>query len=359
MTTSVPDVIELDITALAFGGDGIGRHEGLAVFVPFTVPGDRVRVRVIRREKNLLRARLEELLIPAAGRVEPPCPWFTRCGGCQYQHLDYAVETAWKERQVRETLTRIGRIPDPPVAPLLASPQPYGYRNRLTIHLRDGAVGFLAADGRTLIDIDHCLLAEEEVNDALHRLRLRPPARPRWTLRAGNVEGHAFYQANRFLLDALRQRVSAAVLEPAAPVLIEGHCGVGFFTEVLAPRFQRTVGIELNPRAAAVAEAKNLPQTRILLGRCEDHWANAWNEARGAEGAIALVDPPREGLGTPLREALRTLPLRRLVYLSCNPATLARDLADLTSHWRLIRVEPVDLFPRTAHVECLAVLDPA
>jgi len=352
------ETLDLEITALAFGGDGVARHEGRVVFVPFTAPGDRVRVRVVRKEKNLLRAAVVEVLRPSPSRETPPCPYYGRCGGCQYQHLTYNSEAEWKERHVRETLVRIGKIPDPPVVPLLRSPEPYRYRNRITVHLRDGAVGYLGADGKSLVDVETCLLAEDEVNDALWQLRRRPPARERWTLRAGAVEGHAFYQANRFLLDALRQRVAAAVDAPV-PVLIEGHCGVGFFTEVLAPRFQRTVAIELNPRAAAIAGAKSLPGTTIWQGRCEDGWRHAWNTARGEEGAVALVDPPREGLGATLTAELMELPFRQLVYLSCNPATLARDLALLSPRWHLERVEPIDLFPRTAHIECLAILRPA
>lgn len=352
-----PEILDLEITALAFGGDGIARHEGCVVFVPFTAPGDRVRVRVVRREKNLLRATLQEILQPSALRETPPCPYYGRCGGCQYQHLAYSAEAEWKERHVREILTRIGKIPNPPVAPILRSPEPYGYRNRITVHLRDGAVGYLGRDGHRLVDIETCLLAEDEVNDALGQLRRRPPTRERWTLRSGGVEGHAFYQANRFLLDALRERVAAAV-DPRVPVLMEGYCGVGFFTEILAPRFQRTLAIELNPRAAAIAAAKNLPGTTVWQGRCEDRWRHAWNTARGEDGAVALLDPPREGLGAALAAQLRELPFHQVVYLSCNPATLARDLALLGPRWRLEQAEPIDLFPRTAHIECLATLRP-
>jgi 23S rRNA (uracil1939-C5)-methyltransferase len=350
--------LDLEITALAFGGDGVARDGGRVVFVPFTVPGDRVRVRITREEKNLLRGEVEEVLQPGPGRVSAPCPHFGHCGGCQTQHMDYETEVVWKERQVRETLERIGRIQDPPVAPLLRSPEPYHYRNRITVHLRDGAVGFLSRDGRELVDVEHCLLAEEEVNEALWRLRRRPPAgRERWTLRASGVEGHAFYQTNRFLLEALRARVMEAV-DARVPALVEGYCGVGFFTEVLAPKFQRTAAIELTPRAAAMAEAKRLPGTTVFQGRCEDWWSQAWNTVRGEEGAVALVDPPREGLSAALVGELRRLPFHQLVYLSCNPATLARDLARLAPRWKLERVEPVDLFPRTAHIECLAVLRP-
>lgn len=350
---------ELEITSLAFGGEGVGRHDGMVVMVRGTVPGDRVRVRLVRREKNLLRAQVEEILQAGPFRVDPPCRWYGQCGGCQYQHLDYATELMWKERQVRETLQRIGKISDPPVQSILGSPEPYGYRNRITVHIRDGAVGFLGVDGRTLVPVEFCLLAEEAVNDELHALRHRPPPqRERWTLRAGDVEGHAFYQANRFLLDELRRRVAAAVREIPARGLIEGFCGVGFFTEVLAPYFEQTIGMELTPRAAALAEAKCLPGTRILQGRCEDLWCRAWEEMADQESVIALVDPPRQGLAAELVAGLLSCPLRRLVYLSCNPATLARDVARLAPRWRLTRVEPVDLFPRTAHVECLAVLDP-
>jgi 23S rRNA (uracil1939-C5)-methyltransferase len=350
-------LMDLEITALAFGGDGIARHEGRVVFVPFTAPGDRVRVRIVREEKKLLRGAVVAILEASPDRVEAPCPLYGRCGGCQYQHLSYNAEAAWKERQVRESLERIARLKDPVILPLVRSPQPYHYRNRITVHLRDGMVGYLATDGQTLLDVENCLIAEEEVNDALWQLRRRPPPRERWTLRAGGVEGHAFYQTNRFLLDVLRDRVAAAV-DGSVPVLIEGYAGVGFFTEPLAPRFQQTVAIEGDARAAAIAEARNLPRTTVHHGRCEDWFDHAWKSADGARGAVALIDPPREGLSETMVSHLLALPFRQLVYLSCNPATLARDILRLSTHWRAERFEPIDLFPRTAHVECLAVCRP-
>ncbi|MDX6766389.1 MAG: TRAM domain-containing protein [Candidatus Methylacidiphilales bacterium] len=350
-------IVELEITALAFGGEGIARHEGQVVFIPFTAPGDRVRAKITQKHKKFLRAEPLEFLLRGPGREIPPCPYFGTCGGCQYQHLEYDTELYWKTRQLRDALERIARLPGLPIDPIVRSPEAYGYRNRITLHLADDKIGFRDLGGRAVVDVKECLLADPEVNGELWKIRQSPPPRDRWTIRSSGVEGHAFYQANRFLLEALRTTVSTQL--PPAPVLIEGYAGVGFFTEQVAGRYQRVVMIENDARAASVAEAKNLPHTTVLTGRCEDWFQHAWNTARGEEGAVCLVDPPREGLEESMTRILLELPFRRIAYLSCNPATLARDLGRLSSRWQPVKLTPFDLFPRTAHIECLAVLDPA
>jgi len=350
-------VVELQITALAFGGEGIARHAGQVVFIPFTAPGDRVRAKITETHKSFLRAEPLEFLERGPGRETPPCPYFGSCGGCQYQHLTYDLELRWKEQQLRDALVRIGKIPEPPIDPMVRSPEPYGYRNRITLHLAEDKIGFRDLKGRAVVDIKECLIAEPEVNEALWKLRQHPPPRERWTLRSSGVEGHAFYQANRFLLETLRQAVADNT--ETAPVLIEGYAGVGFFTEVLAPRFQRVFMIENDTRAAATAQAKNLLNTTVLAGRCEDWLSGAWRQSRAEEGAVCLVDPPREGLEAVMAAQLAELPFRQIVYLSCNPATLARDLNRLSSRWSVKKLVPFDLFPRTAHIECLAILQPA
>jgi 23S rRNA (uracil1939-C5)-methyltransferase len=349
-------ILELDITSLAFGGEGIARHAGQVVFIPFTAPGDRVRVKVTETHKSFLRAEPLEFITRGPGRETPPCPYFGSCGGCQYQHLTYALELEWKQRQLLDALERIGKISDPPLETITPSPEPYGYRNRITLHLADDKIGFRDLKGRTVVDIRECLLADPEVNQALWNMRQHPPPRDRWTLRSSGVEGHAFYQANRFLLDTLRQAVSDNI--KTAPVLIEGYAGVGFFTEVLAPRFQRTVMIENDARAAATAQGKDLPNTTVLAGRCEDWFPQAWKQSRAEEGAVCLIDPPRDGLDPAVTAQLLELPFRQIAYLSCSPATLARDLHRLSSRWKPVRLLPFDLFPRTSHIECLALLQP-
>ncbi|HEY1583995.1 MAG TPA: TRAM domain-containing protein, partial [Chthoniobacterales bacterium] len=177
--------MELVIDDLAFGGKGVGRAEGKAVFVPFTIDGERVAARVVREKKSFAEAEVVRLLDSSPHRVAPPCPYFGRCGGCSYQHMTYPHQLHWKTRQVAQALRRIGKFADPPLRPIVPSPRDYEYRNRITVHVENGVVGFFRHDAHRLIDVARCPIAAPEVNEALAALRARRPRDGHYTLRAG------------------------------------------------------------------------------------------------------------------------------------------------------------------------------
>ncbi|HEX8679175.1 MAG TPA: TRAM domain-containing protein, partial [Chthoniobacterales bacterium] len=156
--------LELQIHDIAFGGAGVGRAEGKAVFVPFTIDGESISARIIREKKQFAEAELVEVLREAPQRTMPECPYFGRCGGCSYQHIDYAHQLELKRRQVEQLLRRVGRIAEPAVQPMLPSPKPYAYRNRVTVHAENGTVGYYRRDAHRLIDVEHCPIAAPEVN---------------------------------------------------------------------------------------------------------------------------------------------------------------------------------------------------
>ena len=213
-------VLNLFIDEIAFGGRGVGRLEdGRVVFVPFVAPGETVRVEIVREHKSYLEARLLAVDDPSPRRVPPPCPYFGRCGGCSYQHLDAQEQADLKQRQVGQVLRRVGKFESPNVLPLVPSPQAYGYRNRITVHVRGGVIGFYSVEeggARGLIDIAQCPIAEPAVNEALGRFRSRPrPREGHCTLR-GDAGGHrAFRQTNDAAADALLALVAG--LLPTAP----------------------------------------------------------------------------------------------------------------------------------------------
>ncbi|MFM8231748.1 MAG: class I SAM-dependent RNA methyltransferase, partial [Chthoniobacterales bacterium] len=155
--------IELEIADVAYGGDGIARHEGRIVFVPFTITGEQVRVRITDVHKSYARAEVRQVLVPSPDRVAPPCPVFMRCGGCAYQHIAYPKQLEIKTRQVSEALRRIGKIAEPPVEPARPSPKDYHYRNRITVHVQPPEIGFRGTDPRRLVEVKECLLAEDRV----------------------------------------------------------------------------------------------------------------------------------------------------------------------------------------------------
>ena len=289
------------------------------VFVPFTAEGDRVRVRITERKAHHARGEIVEILQPGAGREIPPCPYYARCGGCQYQHLTYAEECRLKESQVREAFTRVGKLPDAPVLPIIAG-NPYGYRNRITVHAEAGRIGFRGVNGRELVDIRECLLARPDVNAQLTRLRKSRPADGHYSLRDATVPPSGFAQANNDLRETLRGLIAGALPE-RGEMLLEGYCGGGFFTEIVASRFERVLAVDNDPRT--LRDAHRLPLTNVEWREGDAAFVlpEELRAQAGRETAV-LLDPPREGLPVRLAEALCLEPVAHLVYVSCDPATL-------------------------------------
>jgi 23S rRNA (uracil1939-C5)-methyltransferase len=351
------DVLEITVEKVIFGGDGLARlSQGFVIFVPFAAEGDRLRVRIKDRKAQHARAEIVEILQPGPGRENPPCPYYAKCGGCQYQHLTYAEECRLKENQVREAFARVGKMPDAPIRPLIPSPQPYGYRNRITVHAEDGGVGFRGIDGRQLVDVDKCLLARDDVNAQLTRLRASRPADGHYSLRDATVPPSGFFQANHDLSGKLKELIAQALPE-RGEVLLEGYCGGGFFTGTVANRFARVIAIDNDPRT--LLDANRLALANVTWRESDAAFAvpEELVALRDAErdDTTVLLDPPREGLPLRLAEALCGYSVAHLTYVSCDPATLARDARMLSKTYRLLSVQPIDLFPRTAQIECVSV----
>ncbi len=351
------EIAEVTIEKIIFGGDGLARiSQGFVVFVPFAAEGDKLRIRITDRKAHHARGEIVEILQPGKGRENPPCPYYTKCGGCQYQHLTYAEECRLKENQVREAFARVGKLPEAPILPIIAGPNPYGYRNRITVHAESGRVGFRGVNGRDLVDIRECLLARPEVNGQLARLRESRPVDGHYSLRDATVPPSGFFQANHDLRETLRNLIVRALPESGA-TLLEGYCGGGFFTEVVSNRYQRVLAVDNDPRT--LRDAHRLGLTNVEWQEADAAFVlpeelRALTEASGKETSV-LVDPPREGLPLRLAEALCLDPVAHLTYVSCDPSTLARDARMLSKTYRLVSVQPIDLFPRTAQIECVSV----
>ncbi|CAN5716708.1 hypothetical protein BH20VER1_BH20VER1_27390 [soil metagenome] len=348
--------VELQIHDVAFGGNGVGRSEGKAVFVPFTIDGETVSARVVREKKQFAEAKLDDVLAPSPHRVAPECPYFGRCGGCSYQHISYEHQLTLKQRQVEQTLRRIGRIAEPPMRAMIPSPKSYAYRNRVTVHAEDGVVGYYRRDAHRLIDVEQCPIAAPEVNAALAELRARRPRDGHYTLRARSGP-RVFEQTNDEVAAALAELIAAS-LPAGRELLIDAFCGAGFFTKRLREKFTRVIGIEWDRYAVAAAQENAVPNESYISGDVALELARQLDTAT-PETTCVIVDPPATGLNAETRRALLEHPVRTLAYVSCNPATLARDLQALVSRFTLTSVTPLDMFPQTAEIEAVAVLTAA
>ncbi|HEX8281046.1 MAG TPA: TRAM domain-containing protein, partial [Chthoniobacterales bacterium] len=315
---------ELVIHDVAFGGAGVGRVNGKAAFVPFTIDGERVSARILREKKNFAEGELREVLEPSPRRTQPECPYFGRCGGCSYQHIDYAHQLEVKRRQVEQLLRRVGRIADPEVQPVIPSPNTYKYRNRVTVHAADGVIGYYRHGEHRLIDVERCPIAAPEVNEALAALRARKPRDGHYTLRAHSGP-RVFEQTNDGVAEALAEHVGT-LLRPGLKLLVDAYCGSGFFAKRLLGKFERVIGIEWDRYAVAAAQESASDKETYIAADVEVELEQQLARADRSSTAV-IIDPPATGLGPETRRALLEYAPAALVYVSCNPATLARDLA--------------------------------
>lgn len=361
--------VEVVIRDVAFGGAGVGNlPDGRVAFVPRTLAGERVRVRVVREKKGYAEAELLEVLEPSPRRVVPICPVFGRCGGCAYQHADYAEQVRIKAKQVHDTLERIGGLKDFPEVRAEAAPSPWGYRNKITVHGgARGEIGFFGPDGCTVVDVARCAIANAAVNDELHRLR-RSGRRPRHAAiedpeaRAGSPEG-SFHQVNSAMAARLLAWAREQLAVPVTGRLLDAYCGAGFFAFGLGDLFAEVCGLDRDTRAIAAATARagreKRENLRFFAAPAEERLAWFFEGEQALETGV-LLDPPREGLEPAVVEALAKSGCPRMVYISCNPATLARDLKKLAGDggpFRVAALAVFDMFPQTASVEAGARLE--
>jgi 23S rRNA (uracil1939-C5)-methyltransferase len=355
-------VVNLKIEDVAFGGKGVARESGKAIFIPYTIDGETVQAEVFREKKKFGEAELVEVVSPSPERVTPECPYFGKCGGCAYQHISYPHQLALKWRQVRDILERIGKFTDIPMRPIVPSPAPYGYRNRVTVHAQDGDVGFYRRDSHRLLDVERCPISSEAVNAALQQLRKSAPRDGHYTLRE-HPGARIFSQTNDLVGGTLRKLVASFVKE-GQQLLIDAYCGDGFFAKAILDKCERIIGIDWDRFAIQEAEKDATSKETYIAGDVAAELAkvraihpNRLQAIGPTAPTLALiVDPPATGLPDSVREEIiRLLPLT-FVYVSCNPATLARDLAAFREAFELQSVTPLDMFPQTAEIEVVAHL---
>jgi tRNA/tmRNA/rRNA uracil-C5-methylase (TrmA/RlmC/RlmD family) len=357
-------VVDLKIEDIAFGGKGVAREQGKAIFVPYTIEQELISAEITREKKQFAEAELVEVKQSSPNRVAPQCPYFGRCGGCSYQHIGYEHQLAIKWRQVRDALQRIGKLKDVPMRPIIPSLRQYAYRNRITVHAQDDVIGFFRRDSHRLIDIERCPISREEVNHTLAELREQKHVRNgHYTLRSA-AESRIFSQVNDEIAQTLRNLI-VDLVPPNQELLIDAYCGAGFFAKALLDKFERVIGIDWDRFAIAAANENASEKETYIAGDIEgeltrsDGFLAVEGETRrlaSRRSLTIIIDPPATGLTEGVRKAITDLAPETLIYVSCNPPTLARDLKNLHEKFVVESVTPLDMFPQTAEIEVVVHL---
>jgi tRNA/tmRNA/rRNA uracil-C5-methylase (TrmA/RlmC/RlmD family) len=383
------DHVLIRIESIAFGGQGVGRVNNFVVFVPFAAPGDELEVAIVELKKKFARGKILQIIRPSSIRVSPLCSYYGNCGGCCYQHLSYEHQLKIKRKQVEEAFSKIGEIAAPPVLDPLASPEPYHYRGKAQLHAvktKQGfPAGFLDISGSQIVDIERCEIMEETINERIRWLRENQELLKKdenltiWSqalyhnqadikesivrIAKGKeflVPRNGFFQANLLLTDRLVDEVCRLAISKEINTLIDAYCGSGLFSIFLAPYAKSVVGIEISEESVKYAQinAENagVKNVKFISGDIEDILYGGFLPPAD-EIDLIILDPPRSGCSGSVLKAIAALRPQKVIYISCNPATQARDVKYLNERgYALLSLLPVDMFPQTEHIEVIGLL---
>lgn len=383
-------LVRLELVGMGRLGEALAYLGDKPVFVFGGIPGEEVDVEIIRERRHYIAAEVVEVVRPSPHRQKPPCRYFGECTGCQWQHVAYSHQLEMKRQAVEDALQRVGGLSDVPVSPTLPSPRELGYRNhaRFTVSREGGRLGYVHRERRRFIDIERCLLMNDSINDVLSRLDGHCAETTQVAVRSGadtgsrliqptlksedvpletgqktyvdsvmdlrfRVASPSFFQVNTEQLENIVGLVKESLGLTGSEVLIDAYAGVGTFAGLLAPYASKVIAIEES--AASIEDAqynlRHFNNIEFRKGKTEE----VLQEMDEPVDAM-IIDPPRAGCQTAALESIVRLAPQRLIYVSCDPATLARDLRILSGPFKIASVQPVDMFPQTYHVECLVTL---
>jgi tRNA/tmRNA/rRNA uracil-C5-methylase (TrmA/RlmC/RlmD family) len=384
------DRVTIKIESIAFGGDGVGRIDNFVAFVPFSAPGDELEIEITQLKKKFLRGKILKIIKPSPTRVRPLCCYYEKCGGCCYQHLDYKHQLEIKKRQVGDAFRKIGKIVSPPVLDVIAAPKVYNYRGKSQFHaeniLNDWKIGFLDISGGKLVNIEHCEIMEETINEKIRSLRENKQLRHNkdaqltiWSdsfidqaskkesivrvVKGKNflVPRDGFFQANLYLTGQLVDEVCRLAATNEINTLVDAYCGSGLFSIFLSSFAKNVIGIEINEKSVKYAqinaESAGVKNVKFVCGDVEDILRK---NRLPSEDKIDLIilDPPRSGCEKELLKAIVDLQPHKIIYVSCNPATQARDVQYINeSGYYLRSLLPMDMFPQTEHIEVIGLME--
>jgi 23S rRNA (uracil1939-C5)-methyltransferase len=408
------NIYDIQLDKLTYGGESLGRlPDGRAVFVPFGLPNEVVRIELTEDKKNFARGKIIEVVKPAPERIQPRCKHFIQCGGCHYQNLSYADQLKAKTEILIDQLQRIGKIENPPVKPMVASPLEWNYRNHVQFHLTaEGKLGFVNSKGNSVFPIEECYLPETgidafwrelrfESNKDVERVALRvgqddellvvleseAPETPELEIEADvsvvhlfedhpvvlagqdhfivnvlgkdfKVSAASFFQVNTAMAEKMVEYLSTRVPVSLSACLLDIYCGVGLFSKFFATKVGRVIGVEASESACAdfAVNLDEFDNVELYEGTAEDVLPGL--VGRVGSPTCAIIDPPRAGIERHALDALIEIQPQIIAYVACDPSTLARDAARLINGgYHLAEVTPFDLFPQTYHIESISIFE--
>ena len=414
-TIKIDDVYETEVTSLENEGMGVCKVRGMVVFVPKTLVGEKVRIRITEIKKNFARGKLIEILEKSSKRTQSKCPYYEECGGCDLRHQDAAENLKFKKEKVKNALRRIGKI-DIEVEDTIPSYKENNYRNKVSFKVEKDRIGFYSLGTYQLVDIENCHLVQKEINDALlvirNYLKENKNMIKSITIKYGNamndilidvyslsendieildylttnisnlstviyngktvygngyikeitnglmfnVSSKSFFQVNSMQAEKLYEIVISLAGLTKNDVVLDLYCGTGTITSIVANHVKKVIGIEIVEDAILDAKENlkinNINNVRFICGDA----AKEINKIKEHVDVI-IVDPPRKGIDRKAIAIMKKLAPKKIVYISCNPVTMARDLSYLNNLYNVRKVVPVDMFPNTSHVESVCILE--
>ncbi|MFK7992664.1 MAG: class I SAM-dependent RNA methyltransferase [Granulosicoccus sp.] len=361
--------ITLDIDSLGSNGDGVGRSNGQVVFVPFTAPGERVKIKPTTRKKSFIRGQVLEIVRRSPERQTPPCQFFEHCGGCDWQHLPYNLQLATKVQHLTEALSRIGKIENPHINPIIPSDNEFNYRNRIRGEVKNNQFHFRKRGSNELVAVENCAIAQDAINQHLKdALSQGPQGQVEIAIDDNTISvlpikedsstDAGFRQVNTSVSTKLSNLLASIASQYHDKRYIDLYCGRGTWSIDLAKRYPESniIGVDSSEDNIRIARDTALKAGIVNL-RFQHGQVEKLLKSLPLSDSFSIVDPPRAGLDEAVCEALCLNPPQIIVYISCHPASLARDLAMLTDQqFKLESITPLDMFPQTAHLETLSVL---
>lgn len=414
-TIKIDEIYETEITGLENEGSGVCKINQMIVFVPKALPGEKVRIRITEKKKNFARGKIVEILKSSDKRIESKCPYYEECGGCNLRHQTSKENLKFKKEKVETALKRIGKL-DVKVEDTIPSLKEDNYRNKVSFKVEDNRIGFYGEGTYQLIDIDYCLLAQKQINDSLNiikkYLKENDNEIKSVTIKYGNamdeilidiyslnntdikildylttninnlksvlyndkvvygngyikevsnglmfnVSAKSFFQVNSVQTEKLYDEIIKQSKLSKEDVVLDLYCGTGTITSIVSKYAKKVIGIEIVEDAIIDAKENlkinNISNVKFICG-------DATKEINKIKEKVdvVIVDPPRKGIDRKAIAIMKKLSPKKIVYVSCNPVTMARDLSYLNDSYEVVKVTPVDMFPNTSHVETVCVLE--